>query len=88
MSHKKARNIDGSPMKAFVCTECKNDNCIRCIDVARVVFKMEEICKCRRQNHRGEPRDRQIKDPFTGAVHAPGLRVTKDGEVILNDETL
>lgn len=29
-----------------------------------------------------EPNTQQILDPETGAVHAPGLTVTQDGEVI------
>lgn len=33
----------------------------------------------------GEPKFEQVRDPFTGAVHAPGLSVDADGVVIFTD---
>lgn len=33
----------------------------------------------------GEPVLNQIRDPFTGAVHAPGLVVNEDGTVVFTD---
>jgi len=65
----------------FVCTKCQAGDCENCIDVIRAVMSDVLICKCRRKAHSCEPVDQQIKDPFTGAVHAPGLTVTKEGEV-------
>lgn len=33
----------------------------------------------------GEPVLSQVKDPFTGTVHAPGLEVAEDGTVTFRD---
>lgn len=33
----------------------------------------------------GEPVFKQVRDPFTGSVHGPGLEVTLDGEVRRHD---
>lgn len=33
----------------------------------------------------GEPVLEQIRDPFNGSVHTPGLEVTEDGKVLRKD---
>jgi hypothetical protein len=68
--------------RKFVCTFCKEGNCNQCIDVARALLSMSLICDCTAEGHDGEPNRQQILDPETGAVHAPGLVVTQEGEVI------
>jgi len=65
----------------FVCEGCQYGVCERCIDVLRSIYSKELICKCKRKNHMGEPRDQQILDPETNAVHAPGMIIHEDGEV-------
>lgn len=53
----------------YVCDPCKTRDCNNCTDIMRVVFDQQLICKCDRRGHDGEPRDKQVKDPFTGEVH-------------------
>lgn len=65
----------------FVCTSCKADNCEQCVDVLRSVYSQQTICRCRRKNHAGEPKDQQVSDPFTGTVYGPGMRIKLDGTV-------
>jgi hypothetical protein len=54
---------------------------MRCVDVVRVAFDMKPLCTCTAKDHGGEPAAKQIEDPFTGDVHAPGMVIKKDGEV-------
>lgn len=84
----KRHNRQGKPrtdLKPFVCTHCQEGNCDSCIDIGRVmmvrVADFVPICKCKTPGHDGEPVDQQVKDPFTGTVHAPGLEVSEDGTV-------
>lgn len=67
----------------MVCPECRKGNCVSCVDALLFIARGEgrEYCKCKRKGHNGEPRDQQILDPETGTVHAPGLTISKDGEV-------
>jgi hypothetical protein len=34
----------------------------------------------------GEPLTRQVKDPLTGEIYGPGLKVTNEGRVVRLDE--
>lgn len=70
----------------MVCANCKLGVCEKCVDVLRAVYTDEMICQCKRRNHSGEAVEKQVVDPFTGTVHAPGLTVTVDGEVKRNDD--
>lgn len=71
------------PDAGWVCTHCKADRCNQCTDIMRFALNLRPaLCKCKRKNHSGEPRDKQIQDPETGAVWGPGLRVTQEGEVL------
>lgn len=65
----------------FVCHLCQKGRCDKCIDIINVILDRKLVCKCTRRDHSGEPRDKQILDPTTGEVFAPGLKVTEDGEV-------
>lgn len=65
----------------MTCMRCKNGDCNNCVDVLRMVYTDQTICQCTRKNHSGEPVDQQIADPFTGAIHAPGLTVEPNGEI-------
>lgn len=39
------------------------------------------MCNCKIEGHDGEPIRSQIKDPITGDVFGPGVKITMDGEV-------
>ena len=65
----------------MVCIPCKGNKCNECVDILRSIYSQEKICQCTRQRHSGEPRDLQIKDPFTGTIYAPHLEVSEGGEV-------
>lgn len=67
--------------KKKVCVQCKYGQCQYCLDILNVLYDKSLVCTCELPNHSGEPRNNQILDPITGTVHAPGLTVTKDGEV-------
>ncbi len=80
---RKAKHDQHSTPETFVCTKCKEGACGACIDVMRVIaLNLPTICFCKRKDHSGEARDKQILDPENGTVHGPGLRVTQEGEVI------
>lgn len=66
----------------YVCFRCYDAKCSQCVDVMAVVMGTETECNCQRPGHDGEPINNQVTDPFTGAVHAPGLVVEQSGEVI------
>jgi hypothetical protein len=52
------------------------------VDVYRFLSgKKEPICQCKKKDHGGEARNVQVRDPFTGEIHAPGLTVDTDGNV-------
>lgn len=71
------------PKRDMTCPRCKEDKCNECVDVTRILLGFRDlICTCTRRGHGGEPRDKQIADPFTGDVHAPGLVIKTDGEVV------
>ncbi len=74
---------DQRPTKAHMtCPNCHKGKCEECVDVARILAGFTQtICQCTKKGHDGEARNQQVLDPFTGTVHAPGLSVTKDGEV-------
>lgn len=67
--------------KRLVCTHCLQGNCNRCVDTVHIVLGMDCWCQCKRKEHSGEPNTQQIRDPETGTVYAPGLKVTEDGKV-------
>lgn len=73
----------------MVCPECKRDSCETCVDRLRMFYTDMTICTCTRTDHElkrdGEPVVRQVKDPFNGYIHAPGLTVSPDGEVEFRD---
>lgn len=71
--------------KHFTCTNCQNGDCMICVDVLRMVYTSVTICQCTRQGHSGEATDKQIQDPETGAVYAPGLTVEADGSVTFHE---
>lgn len=79
-----ARHDQKGQAHKFVCPKCREDKCVECFDIVRIFANLPAICFCTRRNHSGEPRDNQVADPFTGDVHAPGLTVTYEGEVIKN----
>jgi hypothetical protein len=79
-----ARHDQKPDDRHFVCSNCHNGNCFECVDVLRMVYTDETICRCTRRGHDGEPNSQQILDPETGAVYAPGLVVSEDGEVTYN----
>jgi hypothetical protein len=65
----------------MVCVPCRRGDCNECVDILRLAYTEVPVCQCTRQNHNGEPINQQILDPETGTVYAPGLEVTRDGEV-------
>lgn len=73
----------------MVCPRCKEDKCEECVDRLRAIYASNLLCKCSRKLHNekmsGEPILNQIRDPETGAVYAPGLEVSQEGEVKFND---
>lgn len=76
------RNGNGQVTKKLMtCPRCKADNCKQCVDITRMAYTSEPICQCTRAGHSGEPSLNQVRDPFNGTVHAPGLTVDIDGEV-------
>lgn len=78
---------DQRPDKSLMtCTNCKDGNCHKCIDVYRAVYSNNPMCQCTRKRHSGEPMDVQIKDPETGTVYAPGLTVDELGRVAVDPE--
>ncbi len=78
-----ARHDQKADRKHMICPKCGEGDCEKCVDVYRYLAGFEKpICQCRRKNHDGEPVDQQILDPETGDVHAPGLVVKADGEVV------
>lgn len=30
----------------FICTHCKNGQCVECIDLKRAVYTTEKVCEC------------------------------------------
>ena len=68
-------------MAEWVCQKCQIDCCDQCADIVYVVMELPLLCQCNKPDHSGEARDKQILDPETGTTWAPGLIVTKDGEV-------
>lgn len=79
---KNGRRDKGFKESSFVCTHCIADMCDECTDILRVIANLPEICKCTAPGHSGEPALQQVRDPFSGDVHAPGLVVKNDGEII------
>jgi hypothetical protein len=76
-----ARNSQKVDPRHMVCENCRMGACEVCIDVSLILAGREGFCQCKRKGHDGEPRDKQILDPETGTVHAPGLTVDIDGKV-------
>jgi hypothetical protein len=77
-----SRRHDQKPEKKHMtCSNCHAGNCEQCVDVIHILLGQPCICQCTRRGHSGEPRDKQIADPETGAVYAPGLTVQQDGTV-------
>lgn len=75
------RHAQKGKADTFVCTKCKAGECNGCIDILRSLYSERLICHCKAAGHSGEPNEKQILDPETGTVHAPGLTVSIDGEV-------
>lgn len=76
---------DQRPDKRLMqCVPCKNDNCSGCVDVTLILLGREPICTCERKKHGGEPRDNQVRDPFSGTVVGPGMVLTEDGVVTIH----
>lgn len=67
------------------CPECRAGNCEGCPDRVFLILGKDPICTCGKAGHQdaiaGEPRRLQVEDPFTGDVHGPGLKVSKEGVV-------
>lgn len=83
MARKAAHDQRALPDKGWVCTHCKAGRCNQCTDILRAAIGLEDtLCRCKKKDHAGEARDRQIRDPETGTVYGPGLRVTQEGEVL------
>lgn len=76
-----ARHDQRGKESTFVCTHCQESRCSECVDILRVIYTNQMICKCKRTEHTGEPVDQQIQDPETGTIYTPGLTVSRDGEV-------
>lgn len=74
------RNIGRKP-SPFVCQNCKEGKCIECVDILRILYTSDMICKCKRRGHSGEPSDEQILDPTTGDVYAKALVIKRNGRV-------
>lgn len=70
----------------MTCPACKKGECGACVDILRSVYADDLICTCTRKNHLGEPVDQQIKDPFTGDIHAPAAIIRENGEVEVDEE--
>ena len=70
----------------WVCKACQEGDCNRCVDIVLIAIGRKTICKCTTEGHSGEPRDKQILDPETGTVHAPGLTVDEDGTITRTGE--
>lgn len=69
-------------MRDMQCPSCKRGECEKCPNVLLEAVGRSPVCTCTRKGHNGtEPNEVQITDPFTGAVHAPGLVVTESGAV-------
>ena len=66
----------------FVCKNCSAGKCIECVDVLRVTYTDNLICKCRRKDHSGEVTDEQLLDPETGIVYAKALMVGPGGNIL------
>lgn len=65
----------------MICYFCLSGKCNYCDDIMNIILGGKLTCECKRTEHSGEPRDKQILDPTTGEIYAPGLKVTEDGEV-------
>ncbi len=75
--------------RLMTCQNCKLGKCESCVDRLRRIYADDTVCQCTRKLH-VEKRDgdmtlNQIEDPETGDIHAPGLIVKADGEVIFRD---
>ena len=68
--------------KRMTCAPCLKGECNRCLDTILIAAYLEPMCTCTRRGHDGEPVNKQIQDPGTGVVYAPGLAVTQEGEVV------
>lgn len=79
-----ARHDQQADDRHFICTNCTDGKCEECVDILRMVYTDETICRCRKRGHAGEPRDSQVLDPETGDVIGPGLKVGLNGEVELD----
>jgi hypothetical protein len=71
------------------CKACSLGFCAECVDVIRILTGAYQTsgpaCGCRNDGHDGEPRDQQVKDPFTGDIHGPGMIAKEDGTVLFSD---
>lgn len=78
-----ARHDQRPAKKDMVCPKCKKGECQNCVDVALVLVGSRTVCECTRKDHAGEPRDKQVRDPFTGSVVATGALIGFDGDVTI-----
>lgn len=76
-----ARNSQKVDRRHMICENCRMDFCEGCVDILLMAVGRDGFCECQRQGHAGEPVDKQILDPDTGTVYAPGLIVDDDGKV-------
>lgn len=79
---KNGRRDSYAPKEPFVCTHCQYGKCDECSDILRVIANLSEICMCQSPSHTGEPALVQVRDPFTSDVHAPGMIIKEDGEIV------
>lgn len=70
------------------CPNCKKGKCQKCVDVSLVLAGRDQVCTCTKQGHDGEPRDRQVQDPFTGSIVGPAAIIHSDGTVEINRKKL
>ena len=75
------------PILNKACLPCSLGRCYDCAEIGFLVagHGANYKCGCTRPNHSGEPARKQVKDPFTGAVHAPGMEIAEDGTISRRD---
>lgn len=79
-----ARHSQEPDKKYFICVHCKLGHCYECIDILRMVYTDEMLCRCTKAKHNGELVEAQIKDPETNTVYGPGMTVDELCEVAID----
>lgn len=78
---------DQRPDKStLVCVNCKAGKCGQCVDLLRVTYTEQMICKCEKQSHGGEAVHNQIRDPESGSIYGPHAVIKEDGTVTTDEE--